>query len=108
MADQANPTGVKPKGKVPPPKGKVPPPKGNGAPAGASVIKEKDAAQMRRFLFQRTETRSTKWYQVFDTEKLDDEQVVGGHLALLGVLGFVMGIQAHAEAVRARLRKLGR
>uniref|UniRef100_Q9R662 p840 reaction CENTER=65 kDa photosystem I large subunit homolog (Fragments) n=1 Tax=Chlorobium limicola TaxID=1092 RepID=Q9R662_CHLLI len=26
------------------------------------------------FLFQRT--RSTKWYQIFDTEKIDDEQVV--------------------------------
>ncbi|ANT64058.1 MULTISPECIES: photosystem I reaction center subunit IX [Prosthecochloris] len=95
MADQVNPAGVKPKGQVPPPKGNVPPPKGNvgkAVPGAASVIQEKDAAKMKRFLFQRTETRSTKWYQIFDTDKLDDEQVVGAHLALLGVLGFVMGI----------------
>jgi len=92
MAEQVNPAGVKPKGTVPPPKGNVPAPKANGAPGGASVIKEQDAAKMRRFLFQRTETRSTKWYQIFDTEKVDDEQVVGGHLALLGVLGFIMAI----------------
>ena len=92
MAEQVNPAGVKPKGTVPPPKGNAPSPKANGAPGAPSVIKEQDAAKMRRFLFQRTETRSTKWYQIFDTEKIDDEQVVGGHLALLGVLGFLMAI----------------
>ncbi len=92
MAEQVNPAGVKPKGAVPPPKGNAPSPKGNGAAVAPSVIKEQDASKMRRFLFQRTETRSTKWYQIFDTEKIDDEQVVGAHLALLGVLGFLMAI----------------
>lgn len=92
MAEQVNPAGVKPKGTVPPPKGNAPSPKGNGASGAPSVIKEQDASKMRRFLFQRTETRSTKWYQIFDTDKIDDEQVVGAHLALLGVLGFLMAI----------------
>ena len=92
MAEQVNPAGVKPKGTVPPPKGNAPSPKGNGAVAAPSVIKEQDASKMRRFLFQRTETRTTKWFQIFDTDKIDDEQVVGAHLALLGVLGFLMAI----------------
>ena len=92
MAEQVNPAGVKPKGTVPPPKGNAPSPKGNGASGAPSVIKEQDASKMRRFLFQRTETRSTKWFQIFDTDKIDDEQVVGAHLALLGVLGFLMAI----------------
>ena len=92
MAEQVNPAGVKPKGTVPPPKGNAPSPKGNGAAGAPSVIKEQDASKMRRFLFQRTETRSTKWYQIFDTDKIDDEQVVGAHLALLGFLGFLMAI----------------
>ena len=72
MAEQVNPAGVKPKGTVPPPKGNAPSPKVNGAQGAPSVIKEQDASKMRRFLFQRTETRSTKWYQIFDTEKIDD------------------------------------
>ena len=92
MAEQVNPAGVKPKGTVPPPKGNALSPKGSGVAGAPSVIKEQDASKMRRFLFQRTETRSTKWYQIFDTEKIDDEQVVGAHLALLGVLGFLMAI----------------
>ena len=92
MAEQVNPAGVKPKGTVPPPKGNAPSPKGSGASGAPSVIKEQDASKMRRFLFQRTETRSTKWFQIFDTDKIDDEQVVGAHLALLGVLGFLMAI----------------
>ncbi len=92
MAEQVNPAGVKPKGPVPPPKGNAPSPKGTGALGAPSVIKEQDASKMRRFLFQRTETRSTKWFQIFDTDKIDDEQVVGAHLALLGVLGFLMAI----------------
>ncbi len=92
MAEQVNPAGVKPKGTVPPPKGNAPSPKGNGVAAAPSVIKEQDASKMRRFLFQRTETRTTKWFQIFDTDKIDDEQVVGAHLALLGVLGFLMAI----------------
>lgn len=92
MAEQVNPAGVKPKGTVPPPKGNAPSPKGAGVAAAPSVIKEQDASKMRRFLFQRTETRSTKWYQIFDTDKIDDEQVVGAHLTLLGVLGFLMAI----------------
>ncbi len=92
MAEQVNPAGVKPKGTVPPPKGNALSPKGNGVAGAPSVIKEQDASKMRRFLFQRTETRSTKWYQIFDTDKIDDEQVVGAHLALLGVLGFLMAI----------------
>ncbi|MEI8032716.1 MAG: photosystem I reaction center subunit IX [Chlorobiaceae bacterium] len=92
MAEQVNPAGVKPKGSVPPPKGNAPSPKGNGAAGAPSVIMEQDAAKMRRFLFQRTETRTTKWYQIFDTDKIDDEQVVGAHLALLGILGFLMAI----------------
>jgi len=92
MAEQVNPAGAEPKAKVSPPKGNTPAPKGSGASGAPSVIKEQDAAKMRRFLFQRTETRTTKWYQIFDTDKIDDEQVVGGHLALLGVLGFLMAI----------------
>jgi photosystem P840 reaction center large subunit len=92
MAEQVNPAAVKPKGTVPPPKGNAPSPKGNGASGAPSVIKEQDASKMRRFLFQRTETRTTKWFQIFDTDKIDDEQVVGAHLALLGVLGFLMAI----------------
>ena len=92
MAEQVNPAGVKPKGTVPPPKGNALSPKGSGVAGAPSVIKEQDASKMRRFLFQRTETRSTKWYQIFDTDKIDDEQVVGAHLALLGVLGFLMAI----------------
>ncbi len=92
MAEQVNPAAVKPKGAVPPPKANAPSPGGNGASGAPSVIKEQDASKMRRFLFQRTETRSTKWFQIFDTDKIDDEQVVGAHLALLGVLGFLMAI----------------
>lgn len=53
---------------------------------------EADVADMKRFLLKRTETRTTKWFQVFDADKLTDEQVFGGHLALLGCLGIVMGI----------------
>jgi photosystem P840 reaction center large subunit len=56
------------------------------------VVMEADVADMKRFLLKRTETRTTKWFQVFDADKLTDEQVFGGHLALLGCLGIVMGI----------------
>jgi photosystem P840 reaction center large subunit len=62
------------------------------AVAEKPVIMEADVPEMKRFLLKRTETRSTKWFQIFDADKLDDEQVVGGHLALLGTLGIVMGI----------------
>ncbi|MBC8043536.1 MAG: photosystem I reaction center subunit IX, partial [Rhizobacter sp.] len=66
------------------------------AKAGAVALKppipEADVSEMKRFLLKRTETRTTKWFQIFDADKLDDEQVFGGHLALLGTLGVVMGI----------------
>lgn len=65
-------------------------------PAAAVALKppipEADVSDMKRFLLKRTETRTTKWFQIFDADKLDDEQVFGGHLALLGTLGVVMGI----------------
>jgi photosystem P840 reaction center large subunit len=61
------------------------------APPKVSLM-EADVPEMKRFLLKRTETRTTKWFQVFDADKLDDEQVFGGHLALLGTLGIVMGI----------------
>ncbi len=116
MADQDTPTGGTPSGggdKKPAPKAglqaaakkpaaaaaapaaKAAPKAGETKVAAAPakpVVMEADVSDMKRFILKRTETRTTKWFQAFDLEKLDDEQVFGGHLALLGTLGIVMGI----------------
>jgi len=117
MADQEKPTGTQPGGgtgapKRPPmqaaklqaakktgtTKAAAKPAAAKAAPAKKAPAKdvpptkEADVSVMKRFLLKRSETRTTKWFQVFDADKLDDEQVVGAHLALLGTLGIVMGI----------------
>ncbi len=116
MADQEKPTGGAPEGgggeKKPVPSqagklqaaakkpaapaaAKAAPKAGEAKPAAAAakpVVMEADVSEMKRFLLKRTETRTTKWFQAFDADKLTDEQVFGGHLALLGCLGIVMGI----------------
>ncbi len=117
MADQEKPTGAQPGGgsgtpKKPPMQAaklqaakKTGTPQAGAKPAAAKAapakkapakdvppLKEADVSVMKRFLLKRSETRTTKWFQVFDADKLDDEQVVGAHLALLGTLGIVMGI----------------
>jgi len=72
----------------------APKPKPAAGRGGAEVppVMEASVPDMKRFLLKRSETRTTKWFQVFDADKLDDEQVVGAHLALLGTLGIVMAI----------------
>ncbi|NTV45659.1 MAG: hypothetical protein HGB11_03860, partial [Chlorobiales bacterium] len=80
--------------KAPAPASAAPKPKPAAGKSGAEVppVMEASVADMKRFLLKRSETRTTKWFQVFDADKLDDEQVVGAHLALLGTLGIVMAI----------------